>query len=78
MVTTKSDVGSEIAWLIELPQHARPGEPPTYWGRVEEGEGWTRDINDAIRFNTKAGADKYGSDIGILDYEVIEHAWQTA
>jgi hypothetical protein len=74
---TKSDVPSEIAWLIELPQHARPGKPPTYWGHVEESEGWTRDANEAIRFDTQEGADRYGSDIGLLDYEVVEHAWVT-
>lgn len=75
--TSKSDVPDEIAWLIELPQSARPDKPPTYWGHVEEGEGWTREVNEAIKFNTKDGADKYGSDIGILEYEVIKHAWVT-
>ncbi len=73
--TSKYDVASEIAWLIELPQHARRGHSPTYWGYEEGAEGWTCDINEAIRFKTHAEADMHGSDCGILDYEVIEHAW---
>lgn len=78
-MTSKSDVASEIAFLIEMPQSARPAnQPPTYWGYDEGSEGWTRDIKDAIRFATFEAADMRGSDCGILDYEVIEHAWSGA
>lgn len=70
MDTTKSDV----AWLIELPQHARPGEPPTYWGWVEGQQGWTRDVNDAVRYETEAGAAEVAK-VYCDDYVVVEHAW---
>ncbi len=76
--TSKSDVASEIAWLIELPQHARQGQPPTYWGYEEGSQGWTCDINAAIRFKARDEADMCGSDCGILDYEVVEHAWASS
>ena len=74
MPATKFDAASEIAWLIELPQHARPGEPPTYWGWVDGQEGWTRDVNDAIRYASEAQADKAAA-VYCDDYVIVEHAW---
>lgn len=75
MATSKSDAPGEIAWLIEMTQEERAGRPPIYWGHVEEGEGWTSDVNEAFRFDTQAAADRRGSDVGIPDYLVVEHAW---
>lgn len=74
MTTSKSDV----AWLIEKPQHARPGSPPIYWGYEEGSEGWTADIKEAIRFDTQDEADMHASDCGILEHVAVEHAWQAA
>lgn len=72
---SKSDVPSEIAWLIEMTEEERAGRPPIYWGHVEEGEGWTRDIKEAFRFETYYEAVDRASGCGIPDYGVIEHAW---
>lgn len=70
MDTTKSDV----AWLIELPQQARPGKPPIYWGWVEGEQGWTHDIKDAIRYESEADAESVAA-VYCDEYVVVEHAW---
>lgn len=66
----------EIAWLIERPQHARPGCGPVYFGWEEGRPGWTADINYAIRSETKDEAEQFANDIGIDDWIVVEHAFE--
>lgn len=69
---------SDVAWLIEKPQHARPESPPVYWGYEEGEEGWTADIKQAIRFDTQKEADRRAAYCGVLEHVSVEHAWQPA
>jgi hypothetical protein len=81
MTTSKSDVPSEIAFLIELPQRERRSDqPPTYWGFEEGYEGWTCEIDQATRFKSRAEAEDAARGCAIIfrDYEVVEHAWTTS
>ena len=77
MNTTKSDV----AWLIELAQHARDGGPE-YWSAIDhDGDrtiyGWDRDVNHAMRFGDQKAAQTYIDVFAIENADAIEHAWMS-
>jgi hypothetical protein len=64
----------QIYWLIELPQNCRSGSP-LYFGWEEGSPNWTGEVNDAFCFDNKQEAETYANEIGLLDWEVLEHAW---
>lgn len=62
-----------VLWLIEHPDNG--DKSPSYFGWEEGEQGWTGEIKEAFKFDTKAAAGKHASDVGLPDYRIVDHKW---
>lgn len=62
-----------ILWVIEHPENGK--RSPFYWGWEEGSQGWTAEIGAAMKFDTRAYAEKHAAGVGVPDYRIVDHKW---